>query len=216
MMVSSRPARTTLCTGRRGAPAEAFSATPLLRPEKASAGAPRRPVQQILCAGRDETTIRIIPRIPPIIPLALQAWLDGSEWPHLGQVQEVHAISSDRRALGAVALSSVPVLLGAEKRLAAFGAARYPRPPVFNHPPPDSGLGASLNPTLRSRCSRLLIIKVCGQCNRQTQPTPNSTDGEPKRRRTQRTANQTDGEPNRHSTDTEQAPNRHPIYTQPE
>ena len=57
MTASSRPARKISCAGRRGASAEAFKRA----------------------GGRDETVIRIIPRIPPIIPLAFQAYLHDRE-----------------------------------------------------------------------------------------------------------------------------------------
>ena len=46
-----------------------------MRAEKPSAGAPRRPVHEVVRVEQDETIIRIIRIIPPIIPLAFQPYL---------------------------------------------------------------------------------------------------------------------------------------------
>ena len=76
MTVSACPARTISCTGRRGAPAEVFSVRGGGdgRAEKASAGAPRRPVQEIVRGGRAETVILIILIILWIILLAFHPY----------------------------------------------------------------------------------------------------------------------------------------------
>ena len=73
MMMTQGAPRESLMT--RESAGHRAGACPPTCAEKASAEALRRPVQEILCAGRDETVIRIISRIPPIIPLALQAWI---------------------------------------------------------------------------------------------------------------------------------------------
>ena len=58
MMVSSCPARTTSCTGRRGAPSESLTARPIpLAGRELSAGAPHRPVHEIVRVRQDETVM---------------------------------------------------------------------------------------------------------------------------------------------------------------
>ena len=53
-------------------PSEALAARGEGRAAKASAGDVRQPVMEFIRAGQDETIIRIIPIIHPIIPFAFQ------------------------------------------------------------------------------------------------------------------------------------------------